>query len=52
MARGKYQKRRSFSGLIVILVLVLLAAVFGVVYHFTDLLPGLPTETTPSTLSK
>ena len=46
MARGKYQKRRSFGGLIAILVLLLLVAAFGAVYHFTDLIPGKPTETT------
>ena len=49
MARGKYQKRRSYGGLVAILILVLLVAVFGAVYHFTDLIPGSSAETTKTT---
>lgn len=46
MARGKYQKRRSYGGLITILVIALLMAVFGAVYLFTDLIPGKNTDPT------
>ena len=36
MARGKYQKRRRFSGLIAILIFALVVAAGGLVMHYVD----------------
>lgn len=49
MARGKYQKRRSYGGIVVILVLVLLIAAAGLAVHFIDFGEDKPPE--PSTTS-